>query len=253
MPFHQVLVLLFFIFSCLYFVTIQTRHHYGNSEHERLHHLVSHVSVPPSPAPEAAAVAGPRYSVFNVLDFGAIGDGVADDKAFKLAWDTACELESAVLLVSDGYPFMLQSTILQVLVRLLALCFRNTSKRQWLVFYRVDGMLMQGGGLVDGKGQKWWNLPCKPHKGINGTAMPDPCDSPVTIRFFMSPNLTVKGLKIKNSPQFHFRFDACHGVRVDSLTIKTPAQSPNTNGIHIENTNNVQIYNSFISNGGFSL
>lgn len=72
------------------------------------------------------------------------------------------------------------------------------------------------------------------------------------IRFFMSSNLTIKGLKIKNSPQFHFRFDACHGVRVESLTIKAPAQSPNTDGIHIENTNNVQIYNSIISNGEFS-
>ena len=67
----------------------------------------------------------------------------------------------------------------------------------------------------------------------------------------MSSNLTVQGLKIKNSPQFNFRFDACHDVRVESLTIKAPAQSPNTDGIHIENTNNVQIYNSIISNGNF--
>lgn len=42
----------------------------------------------------------------------------------------------------------------------------NLSRRQWLVFYRVDNMLMQGGGLIDGKGEKWWNLPCKPHKVI---------------------------------------------------------------------------------------
>lgn len=67
----------------------------------------------------------------------------------------------------------------------------------------------------------------------------------------MSSNLTVKGLKIKNSPQFNFRFDACHDVRVESLTIKAPAQSPNTDGIHIENTNNVHIYNLLVSNGNF--
>ncbi|KAL4324022.1 hypothetical protein GQ457_11G016070 [Hibiscus cannabinus] len=274
MPFYQVLLLLFFIFSCLFFVTIQTRRRHSHSEHDEFR-VVSHVSVPPSlspapaPAPETAAavaVAGPRYSVFSVLDFGAIGDGVTDDtQAFKLAWDTACQTESAVLLVPDGYSFMLQSTILAGPCKTVGLVFqidgtimppdgpdswpRNISKRQWLVFYRINGMLMQGAGLVDGKGEKWWNLPCKPHKGIYGTTMPGPCDSPVAIRFFMSSNLTVKGLIIKNSPQFHFRFDACHGVRVESLTIKAPAQSPNTDGIHIENTNNVQIYNSFISNG----
>ncbi|KAG4167150.1 hypothetical protein ERO13_A13G177250v2 [Gossypium hirsutum] len=264
MPFHQVLQLLFFIFSCLFFVTIQSRHHYGHSEQEQFH-IVSHVSLPPSLAPEAA-VARPSYSVFNVLDFGAVGDRVTDDtQAFKLAWDMACQIKSAVLLVPDGYSFMLQSTIFAGPCKTVGLVFRidgiimppdgpdswprNISKRQWLVFYRINGMSMQGGGLVDGKGENWWNLPCKPHKGVNGTTMSGPCDSPVAIRFFMSSNLTVKGLKIKNGPQFHFRFDACHGVRVESLTIKAPAQSPNTDGIHIENTNNVQIYNSIISNG----
>lgn len=40
----------------------------------------------------------------------------------------------------------------------------NNSKRQWLVFYRADGMSMQGSGLIDGRGEKWWNLPCKPHR-----------------------------------------------------------------------------------------
>lgn len=69
------------------------------------------------------------------------------------------------------------------------------------------------------------------------------------IRFFMSSNLTVKGLKVKDSPQFHFRFDGCKNVHVESLHITAPALSPNTDGIHIENTNGVEIYNSVISNG----
>lgn len=41
---------------------------------------------------------------------------------------------------------------------------KGLSKRQWLVFYRVNGMSLQGGGLIDGRGEKWWDLPCKPHK-----------------------------------------------------------------------------------------
>lgn len=55
-----------------------------------------------------------------------------------------------------------------------------------------------------------------------------------------------------NSAQFHVRFDNCSDVVVDSVTIKAPASSPNTDGIHIENTHNVQIRNSVISNGNFS-
>lgn len=67
----------------------------------------------------------------------------------------------------------------------------------------------------------------------------------------MSSNLSVQGLKVKNSPQFHFRFDNCKNVHIESLRITAPALSPNTDGIHIENTNNVQIYNSAISNGNY--
>lgn len=65
----------------------------------------------------------------------------------------------------------------------------------------------------------------------------------------MSSNLTLQGLKIRNSPQFHFRFDNCRNVHIDSIVISAPPLSPNTNGIHIENTIGVEIYNSVISNG----
>lgn len=69
------------------------------------------------------------------------------------------------------------------------------------------------------------------------------------IRFFMSSNLAVTGLTIQNSPQFHMKFDGCQGVHIDTITISSPKLSPNTDGIHIENTKSVGIYNSLISNG----
>lgn len=69
------------------------------------------------------------------------------------------------------------------------------------------------------------------------------------IRFFMSSKLRVEGVRIKDSPQFHFRFDNCKDVYIDSLHITSPALSPNTDGIHIENTNGVQIFNSIVANG----
>jgi hypothetical protein len=27
-------------------------------------------------------------------------------------------------------------------------------------------MSLEGSGLIDGRGQKWWDLPCKPHKVV---------------------------------------------------------------------------------------
>ncbi|KAF5739917.1 polygalacturonase [Tripterygium wilfordii] len=259
--------MLFFVSSFCNFIPI---HGHTITKQRHLLDTISQISMPPTLAPEASS---PSYNainpdtirVFNVLSFGAVGDGVSDDtKAFKMAWDTACQADSAVLLVPGSHCFIIQPSIFTGPCK-SGLVFQidgtvmapegpdswppKSSKRQWLVFYKINGMSMQGGGVVDGRGEKWWNLPCKPHKGVKGTTLSSPCDSPVAIKFFMSSHLTVKGLKIKNSPQFHFRFDNCQHVHVESLSINSPAQSPNTDGIHIENTNNVQVYDSLISTG----
>lgn len=237
-------------------------HHHHHTKHKK-HHSSPPISSPPSPSPEPSP--STSDNVFDVTTFGAVGDGVTDDtEAFKTAWDTACQVDSGVLLVPYGYSFMIQSTIFTgpcetgfvfhvdgTLMPPDGPDFwpQNKSKHQWLVFYRINDMSLQGDGLIDGRGENWWNLPCKPHKGINGTSLPGPCDSPVAIRFFMSNNLNVRGLRIKNSPQFHFRFDNCKNVHIQSIHITAPPLSPNTDGIHIENANNVRIYDSVISNG----
>lgn len=41
---------------------------------------------------------------------------------------------------------------------------KSDSSKQWLVFYRLDDMTLTGTGTIEGNGQKWWDLPCKPHK-----------------------------------------------------------------------------------------
>ncbi|CAA0824937.1 Pectin lyase-like superfamily protein [Striga hermonthica] len=246
------------MFQCI------ARYHHHHSRHSHRHHgsqISMPPSYPPSPPPENCCNNG----TFDVRMFGAVGDGITDDtEAFKTTWDIACGTYSGVLLVPYGYTFMIQPTIFTgpcqngFVFQLDGtvtppdgpdLWPANNSRRQWLVFYRVDEMSLQGGGLIDGRGAQWWALPCKPHKGANGTIIREPCDSPIAIRFFMSNNLTVQGIKIMNSPQFHFRFDNCKNVHIESISISAPALSPNTDGIHIENTNNVGIYNSVISNG----
>lgn len=40
------------------------------------------------------------------------------------------------------------------------------SRNQWLVFYRLDQMTLNGTGTIEGNGEQWWDLPCKPHRVI---------------------------------------------------------------------------------------
>ncbi|BAT86219.1 hypothetical protein LR48_Vigan03g275200 [Vigna angularis] len=259
--------LAFSSFFLTLFLLVQARHH-SHTKHKHSHsHKSSKHSNPAPPTPPPNENNSNSSVVLDVRTFGAIGDGKTDDtESFKMAWDTACQSESAVnaILVPQGFSFLIQSTIFTgpcqsfMVLKVDGTLMppdgpeywpKNNSRHQWLVFYRINGMSLEGSGLIDGRGEKWWDLPCKPHKGPNGTTLPGPCDSPIAIRFFMSSNLTVHGLRIKNSPQFHFRFDGCKNVHIESIYITAPKLSPNTDGIHIENTNEVKIYNSVISNG----
>lgn len=221
-------------------------------------------SVPSDPYPNDPGNSSTNC-VFNVRSYGAVGDGSNDDtEAFRQAWKEACAVESAVILAPEDYSFIITSTIFSgpckpgLVFQVDGILMtpegpdswpKADSRKQWLVFYRLDQMTFTGKGTIEGNGQKWWELPCKPHRGPNGSTLSGPCDSPALIRFFMSSNLVVSGLRILNSPQFHMKFDGCEGVLIDKLSISSPKLSPNTDGIHIENTKAVGIYNSMISNG----
>ncbi|GFZ19341.1 pectin lyase-like superfamily protein [Actinidia rufa] len=92
--------------------------------------------------------------------FGSVGNGITDDTdMFRAAWD----MPARTIMLPDGPDLWSQ----------------NNSKQQWLVFYKINEISLQGSGLIDGRGEKWWNLPCKPHKGVNSTALPGPSDSPI--------------------------------------------------------------------------
>ncbi|PPS16890.1 hypothetical protein GOBAR_AA03698 [Gossypium barbadense] len=242
------------------------RYHYHKKHIPKGSHGKSPVHVPAPPKnPDPPSIPSDPYpndpgdttgSIFDVTSYD-------DTAAFMEAWKAACAVESATVLVPSDKVFMITSTIfpgpckhglvLQVDGVLMPPdgpnCWpKADSRQQWLVFYRLNDMKLTGNGIIEGNGQKWWDLPCKPHRGPNGSTLPGPCDSPTMIRFFMSSNLVVSGIKIQNSPQFHMKFDGCEGVLIEKLLISTPKLSPNTDGIHIGNTKSVAIYNSMISN-----
>lgn len=68
-------------------------------------------SVPSDPSPDRPGNST-SDCIFDVTDFGAIGDGSTDDtNAFEEAWKAACKVESATVLAPSNYNFMITSTI----------------------------------------------------------------------------------------------------------------------------------------------
>jgi hypothetical protein len=70
-------------------------------------------NVPSDPYPDDPGTnSNTTDCTFNVMSFGAVGDGDADDtEAFRDAWKAACAVESAVVLAPADYCFKITSTI----------------------------------------------------------------------------------------------------------------------------------------------
>ncbi|KAK9027702.1 hypothetical protein V6N11_067525 [Hibiscus sabdariffa] len=249
---------------------------------------------PPVPPPHQGYSYGPQPRVFNVLNFGAKGDGETDDtkltyygakQAFQDAWAAACKVEASTVVVpaesvflvgpiSFSGPYCQANIVFQLDGTIVA----PTDSRpwgkgilQWLEFSKLKGITIQGKGIIDGRGSGWWqDTPYEdPYDDewkliipLNSTVQerpPTPVRSelsgkmpsikPTALRFYGSFNVTVTGITIQNSPQCHLKFDNCMGVVVHDITISSPGDSPNTDGIHLQNSNDVLIHSSDLACG----
>ncbi|KAL2479987.1 Polygalacturonase ADPG1 [Abeliophyllum distichum] len=186
----------------------------------------------------------------NVHNFGAQGDGRSDDtKAFQKAWEEACSSSSAVnILVPKGKNYLLKpitfsgpcksEITIQIAGTLVASNDRSDySKdgRHWLLFDSVQNLIVEGGGTINGNGNVWWQNSCKINKAKTCK------DAPTALTFDKCTNLEVKNLKIKNAQQIHLSFENCMNVEASNLVVNAPEKSPNTDGIHVTGTQNIQI------------
>ncbi|KAF2286688.1 hypothetical protein GH714_023611 [Hevea brasiliensis] len=120
-----------------------------------------------------------RRVLVNVDSFGAVADGVSDHtQAFVKAWQTACATPKSVFLVPPGRRYLVNATkfkgpcedglIIQIDGTIIApdepKNWDPNLPRLWLDFSKLNGVLFQGNGLIDGSGRKWWKSSCKKNK-----------------------------------------------------------------------------------------
>ncbi|KAL0289754.1 UNVERIFIED_CONTAM: Polygalacturonase-2 [Sesamum angustifolium] len=213
----------------------------------------------------AKTPAGPRplndytkEQVLNVQDFGAKADGKSDNfQAFKKAWDKACaSLVSTKILVPKDKTYYVKhinftgpcrssiSMEIQGTVRSFPEMY-DIPRRLWIMFEDVRNMDVFGGGTIDGNGEVWWANSCKIKKT-------KPCQSqsaPTALTFKNCTNLRVSNLKLVNAQQMQVNFQDCNDVEASKLLVVAPAESPNTDGIHITRTTNINVLDSEIRTG----
>ncbi|KAL8121242.1 hypothetical protein AgCh_018110 [Apium graveolens] len=233
---------------------------------------------PSSPTPPKKDRVYVSAATFHVLDFGAKGDGKTDDtRAFQAAWAAACKVEASTIVVPSAYVFVVGPVSFSgpycrhdIVFQLDGTIIAPTNFKafgsglfQWLGFSKLVGITIQGTGVIDGRGSIWWqdsslddplddelslivplnitvekSLPVPISSSLGGKM---PSIKPTALRFYGSFNVTVTGITIQNSPQCHLKFDNCLGVSVYNITVSSPGDSPNTDGIHLQNSRDVLI------------
>ncbi|XP_039010146.1 probable polygalacturonase At3g15720 [Hibiscus syriacus] len=216
-------------------------------------------------------------SAFNVMDYGAVGNGQVDDSqwyyplghgsnsyvyrihgtAFEKAWKGACNTNVgegiATIVVPQGKTFLLNPLVFQGPCLAKALHFQvggtliapqstswgNGGMGEWIYFQSVDNLMLDGHGTFDGR------APFGGHFGM----FFDCQRRPGALHFHNCNGLKVKGLTHVDSPRSHISVNGCKNVVLSDLHIKAPQDSPNTDGIDISSSSNVQILDSTIQTG----
>ncbi|KAI4383575.1 hypothetical protein MLD38_009395 [Melastoma candidum] len=191
-----------------------------------------------------------------------MGNGQDDDSvAFEYAWDAACQSHSlSGVYVPGGRKYMLLP------VTLSGPCNSNVTVHidgelvapeapfewecshcyTWIAFDGVDGLVIQGSGSLDGRGAAWWReWFCFETRDI----LQDCLRKPTALDIGKSSNVLLRDLRFKNSPQMHIAIKHSTYVFVTNVTVHTPGYIPNTDGIHIQNSEHVYVSDCDIRTG----
>ncbi|KAK2994902.1 hypothetical protein RJ640_012095 [Escallonia rubra] len=160
---------------------------------------------------------------FDVRAFGAVPDGRTDNaKAFLRAWDVACRWRGPSRVYVPFGTFMVGSVKFKgPCDGPIALVIKGDLKAptdpryfsvdHWLSFLYVDGL--------------------------------------VNMRFDFVSNSKVNHIRSIDSKNAHFNLFACTNMNMSHIRIITPSWAPNTDGIHIGSSSNIQISHSIIGTG----
>lgn len=211
-------------------------------------------------------------AIFNVKDFGAIGDGTTlNTAAFVKSVEAVQIAGGGLLYVPPGTfltgPFNLTSNMtlfLEAEATLLAMTDFNlwplvspwpsygtgrepgTGYLQYAPFiggYDLVHVIITGNnGTIDGQGLPWWNA----HKA--GTLA---YTRPRLVEVLFSDHLTFSHLTLKNSPFWTLHPYSSKHVKAQDLTILAPTDgsAPNTDGFDPDSCDDVVLEDSYIATG----
>ncbi|PIN24151.1 Polygalacturonase [Handroanthus impetiginosus] len=191
-------------------------------------------------------------TVFDVMQYDAKADGKTDDAtAFIQAWRAACESNgTAKVLIPSGKNFMAGEVVfagpctaqapitIEIQGNISASSDPSAySDGAWIMFEKVENIVITGGGTINGQGSNVWQY-------SSG-------DTPLAVSLVLEEvgNGEMHGLNFVDSMGFHIKVTDSRNISLWNLAITAPGKSPNTDGIHLSNSTNVNITDSVIGTG----
>lgn len=140
--------------------------------------------------------------------------------------------------------------------------------RPFISGVKLEDVAIIGEGIIDGAGANWWAMSdkaaeravaaakaaeavetAKPGEPAPAVKKPLYVPRPHLIVLRECARVLVKGVTLRNSPMFHLVPHHCSEVLVEDVTIFSPADSPNTDGIDPANSRDVLIRRCTIDTG----
>ncbi len=219
---------------------------------------------------------------FSITDFGAVGDGTTlSTAALQRAFDACGQPGGGRVIVPPGIfltgPLFLRSNLTLELMAGSTLLGHTkfddypTILGRWegndrtvfaslLTGMDLENVTITGRGAINGQGQPWRDAQHQTNQmrktaGLHEREPENPPGSmlkwprPRMINLYRSKNILISGISVLDSPSWNIHPVLCENINIDGVTIVSPKDSLNTDGIDPESCKQVRIANCYISTG----